>query len=226
MTNSEKALEFIRDGDVVGLGTGRASVNFLQALGVAVRAGLQVRGVATSRSSAGLAQQLGIPLATLEEVDAQIDITVDGADEADDRLNLVKGLGGALVREKIVAAASRRLIILVGPDNLSQKRTAVVGTRGVLPVEVVPFGLPFCMKRLAERGLAPVLRQTGGSQFVTDNGNAILDCRITPLEDPAAFDRELSSLPGVVGTGLFVGMANLVLAQHGDELEILERKPS
>lgn len=224
MTNSEKALEFIQDGDVVGLGTGRAATAFLHALAKAKEAGLHIQGVPTSRASSDLAQQLGIPLATLDEVGSQIDVTVDGADEVDDRLNLIKGLGGALVREKIVAAASRRLVILVGPDNLHIKRTTAVGTRGVLPVEVVPFGLPFCRLRLAEMGFPSAVRTVDGKLFVTDNGNHVLDCKVAALDDPGGLDRQICSLPGVVGTGLFVGMADVVLIQDGERLEMLERR--
>src|SRR5438128_7897173 len=133
---SKRALEFVQDGDVVGLGSGSASTAFIHALGERVRAGLHVRGVPTSEATAQLARQLDIPLVTLEELEGEqpINVAVDGADEVDANLNLVKGLGGALVREKIVAAAARRLVILVGPEKLENKLHAVLGTRGVLPV--------------------------------------------------------------------------------------------
>lgn len=209
------ALEFIKDGDVVGLGTGRAATAFVRALGDAVKAGLRVTAVSTSQVTAALATQLGIPLATLEEV-SDIDVTFDGADEVDPRLDLIKGYGGALIREKIVAASSRRLVILVGAEKL----VPVLGSRGILPVEVVPFGLPLCRRRLAELGCQPVVREHYGQPFVTDNGNHILDCSISPLSDPASFEQAILGIPGVVGTGLFIGMADTVLVQDGDAVHV------
>lgn len=212
------ALEFIKDGDVVGLGTGRAATAFVRALGDAVKAGLRVTTVSTSQVTAALATQLGIPLATLEEV-SSIDITFDGADEVDPNLDLIKGYGGAHVREKIVAASSRRLVILVGAEKL----VSVLGSRGILPVEVVPFGLPLCRRRLTELGCRPTVREQDGQPFITDNGNQILDCGISPLSDPSAFEQAILGIPGVVGTGLFVGMADTVLVQDGDAVHVQQR---
>ena len=212
------ALEFIKDGDVVGLGTGRAATAFVRALGDAVKAGLRVTAVSTSQVTAALAVQLGIPLATLEEV-SRIDVTFDGADEVDPRLDLIKGYGGALIREKIVAASSRRLIILVGAEKL----VPVLGSRGILPVEVVPFGLPLCRRRLTELGCRPAIREHDGQPFISDNGNQILDCSISPLHDPAAFEQAILGIPGVVGTGLFIGMADTILVQDGDTVNVQHR---
>jgi ribose 5-phosphate isomerase A len=226
MTNSEKALDFVQDGFVVGLGTGRAAAGFMQALAGRVQAGLRIRGIPTSQRSADLAVQFGIPLTTLADIDARIDVTIDGVDEFDRNLNLIKGLGGALVREKIVAAASRQLVILAGPDDLQRKRSDVLGRRGVLPVEVLPFGLPLCQRRLHDLGCPPVLRMAGDRPFISDNANYILDCHISPLPDPAELERKLLAIPGVVGTGFFLGMADAILVQEGDNLEILERKSS
>src|SRR5947209_5691644 len=138
---AERALAYVRDGDAVGLGSGAAAMGFVRALALRVRAGLQVRGVPTSEGTAALAREVGLPLVGLEEA-MPLAVTVDGADEVDRNLDLVKGLGGALVREKIVAAAARRLVILVGPRDVDRKITEVIGTRGVLPLEVIPFGLP------------------------------------------------------------------------------------
>jgi len=213
-----RAIEFVKDGDVVGMGTGRAATAFIHALGSAVKGGLRVRGVPTSQVTAGLATQLGIPLATLDEV-GQIDVTFDGADEVDPQLNLIKGYGGAMVREKIVAASSRRLIILVGAEKL----VPVLGSRGILPIEVVPFGLPLCQHRLTKLGCRPTVRLVDGQPFVTDNGNQILDCGISPIRDPAAFEQSILSIPGVVGTGLFIGMADTVLVQDGEMVEVRQR---
>ena len=148
VTLATHALGFVRVGDVVGLGSGRAATAFIRSLGAKVREGLSVRGVATSDATAQLARDLGIELVGLE---AEIGLTVDGADEVDGRLNLIKGHGGALVRERIVAAASRRQIILVTPEKLVE----TLGTRGPLPVEVMPFADPFCRRRLEELELKP-----------------------------------------------------------------------
>ncbi|UCE86104.1 MAG: ribose 5-phosphate isomerase A, partial [Deltaproteobacteria bacterium] len=152
MTAAERALEFVEDGNVVGLGTGRAASAFVRALGERIKAGLRVRGIATSLATEQLASGLGIPLVQLDEVDA-LDVTIDGADEVDPALDLIKGYGGALVREKIVAAASRRLVILVGPEKL----VPVLGTRGRVPIEVVPFGASQCARRLGALGFEVAL---------------------------------------------------------------------
>jgi ribose 5-phosphate isomerase A len=221
---SQRALEFVQDGQALGLGSGKASTAFIRALGRRVQAGLRVRGVPTSESTAALARELGIPLVTLDEV-FPLDLAVDGADEVDPRLDLIKGLGGALVREKVVAAAARRLVILVGPEKVAEKTVAVLGGRGTLPVEVLPFALGLCTRRLLDLGLPSVLRpdpQTG-RPFRTDNGNHILDCRTGPLSDPAGLEARLLAVPGVVGTGLFLGMADTVLIQRGDTVEVRRR---
>lgn len=218
MNVAERALEFIADGQVVGLGTGRAATDFIRALGRHVQKGLHVQGVPTSQATADLAQQLGIPLTSLDEVD-RIEVMFDGADEVDPQLDLIKGRGGALVREKIVAAASERLIILAG----SEKLVPVLGTKGVLPIEVVPFAVSLCCRRLLELGSSPKLRQRNQQPFVTDNGNYILDCAISPLSDPGGFGQSIRAIPGVVETGLFLGMADIALIQHGEDVEIRQR---
>jgi len=211
-----EALAEVQSGHVVGLGTGQAATAFILALGRAVKSGLRVTGVPTSEASATLARQLGIPL--IDEPLA-LDVAVDGADEVDPRLDLVKGYGGALVREKIVAAAARRFIVLVGPEKL----VPTLGGRGRLPVEVVPFALPFCRRRLTELGHAPTVRAKDGSTFVTDNGNLILDAAVGAIPDPAALDATLRAIPGVVGTGLFVGMAHVVMVWDGGRARTLTR---
>jgi ribose 5-phosphate isomerase A len=206
MTIYERALEFIPEGATVGLGSGRAATAFVKLLGARVQAGFRVRAVSTSQATAQLADQLGIPLVTLEEA-MPLDVVVDGADEVDPALNLIKGYGRALVREKIVAAASKKRIILVGTEKLVE----ALGTRGKLPVEVVPFGLPLCRARLAELGCRPVLYVVNGQVFVTDNGNHILDCGIAPIPQPFELEAQIRAIPGVVGNGLFLGMADTVL---------------
>jgi ribose 5-phosphate isomerase A len=220
--NALQALEYVQDGNVVGLGTGRAATAFLHALAERARAGLRVRGVPTSEATARLARQLGIPLTDLGEA-MPIDVTVDGADEVDPDLNLIKGLGGALVREKIVAAASRRLVILLGPDNVKDKVSNILGKRGVLPVEVVPFGLPLVQRRLLDLGWPSTPRAGDGCLFVTDNGNHILDLQIGRLPRPEHTDWQLRTVPGIVDTGLFIGMADAVLIQDGDALQVRQR---
>jgi ribose 5-phosphate isomerase A len=212
---AERAVALVRDGSVIGLGTGHAAAAFLHVLGEHVRAGLRVRGVPTSQASADLAGQLGIPLTTFEEFES-LDIDVDGADEVDPNCNLIKGLGGALVREKIVASAARQLVILVGPEKL----VPVLGSHGILPVEVVPFALPVCRRRLEKLGFPGKPRMHGGALFVSDNGNYILDCAIPPLERPVEVEQTLRAIPGVVDTGLFLGMANTVLIQEGDKVQV------
>jgi len=200
---ARRAAELVQDGSAVGLGTGHAASAFLVALADRVRRGLQVRCVATSRATEAAARELGLPLVSLEEV-GELDLDVDGADEIDPALDLVKGYGGALVRERIVAAASRRLVILAGTEKL----VPTLGARGVLPVEVVPFGWAFCARRLGELGHPSRRRMEGGAPLVTDNGNHILDCAVEPLADPAALERRIRAIAGVVGTGLFLGMAD------------------
>jgi ribose 5-phosphate isomerase A len=219
MTIYERALDFIVDGDAVGLGSGRASTEFIKLLGARARAGLRVRGVPTSRASERLAQELGIPLVPLGE-GMPLAVTVDGADEVDPHLDLIKGYGRALVREKVVAAASRRLVILVGPG----KEVPILGSRGKLPVEVLPFALPLCLRRLGDLGCNPVPYEEGSRLFVTDNGNHILDCAVAPILDPPAFEAHLRSVPGVVGTGLFLGMADTVLVGDGDFRLVAEKR--
>lgn len=221
MRIAERALDFIRDGDVVGLGSGRTASAFVQALGGRVQTGLGVRAVPTSRATEALASRLGIPLITLAEAKA-VDVTVDGADEVDPELNLIKGLGGALVREKIVAAASRRVVIVVD----STKLVPVLGTRGIVPVEVVPFGVEFCRRRLRELGWESQARAVGDGLFLSDNHNHVLDCRVFPLREPQAWEASVRSIPGVVGTGLFLGMAHTVLVQEGERVKVLERSGS
>jgi ribose 5-phosphate isomerase A len=218
MTIYERALELVREGSTIGLGSGRASTEFLKLLGTRVAAGLDVRGVPTSRATAKLAMQLGIQLVTLEE-GMPLDLTVDGADEVDPQLNLIKGYGRALVREKIVAAASKRLVILAGPG----KEVDRLGQRGKLPVEVVPFALPLCSRRLTEIGCLPVPYRENNSLFVTDNGNHILDCKISPIAQPAEFEADIRAIPGVVDSGLFLGMADTVLIGD-DAFQLIKEK--
>ncbi|HSE05808.1 MAG TPA: ribose-5-phosphate isomerase RpiA [Methylomirabilota bacterium] len=213
-----RALDLVRPGTLIGLGSGRAATAFVRALG-ARRLG--VRGVATSEATARVAHEVGISLVGLDE--GILDVSVDGADEVDPRLDLIKGYGGALVRERIVAAAARRRVILVG----SEKLVPVLGSRGRLPVEVIPFALPLVMRELAGLGCRPMLRTVDGAPFVTDNGNRIIDCAIRPIEAPGEFARDLKAVAGVVDTGLFLGLADRVLiAEAGGIREMTREGPS
>jgi len=220
MTIIERALELVSNSSRLGLGSGHAAQAFVKALGERIRNGqLRVQGVPTSEETANLARQEGILLLTLTEAGI-LDLTVDGADEVDPNLDLIKGYGRALVREKIVAASSRRLIILVGEEKLVPQ----LGTHGKLPVEVVPFALPLCQRRLGELALRPILYRQGDGLFVTDNGNYILDCQIDPIPDAPKLEMEIRAIPGVVGTGLFLGMADTVLVGHRENLRLIEER--
>jgi ribose 5-phosphate isomerase A len=234
------ALELVQTGTTVGLGSGRAASAFIRALGERVRAGrVSVRAVASSEASASLARSYGIPLVTIEE-DTELALIVDGADEVTPapELGLIKGRGGALVRERILTAASGRQVILVGPEKLVQR----LGETGPIPVEVIPVGRGLVSRRLRALGLTPAVRQAapgagtaarpaevagaGGRPFVSDNGNLTLDCTLpAPLSDgraARALEAAVLAIPGVVDTGLFLGTAERVIVGHDDgRVEVL-----
>jgi len=232
MTIVERAVELVPNGSRIGLGSGRAAEAFVKALGERIRnKRLEVHGVPTSEKTARLAQCEGIPLLTLAEAGV-LDLKVDGADEVDPNLDMIKGYGRALVREKTVAASSRRLIILVGEEKL----VPTLGTRGKLPVEVIPFALPLCERRLRDLNCRPVpyaspslVGEKGhgnrpSSLFVTDNGNHILDCEIEPIADPKQLECDIRAIPGVVSNGLFLEMADIVLVGDREDFRLLEEK--
>src|SRR5437763_5067515 len=203
----------------VGLGTGSTAYWMVERLGVRVREGLRVRCVPTSRRTEDQARRLEIPLVTFADVQ-QLDLAIDGADEIGPDLALIKGGGGALLREKLVAAAARRFVVVADAG----KKVEVLG-KFPLPVEVVTFAWEVTARRVAEvLQVEPTLRRDGeGSAYVTDNGNYILDCRCGEIRDPAAKERELKMLTGVVECGLFVGMADLAVVATDDDVEIIER---
>jgi ribose 5-phosphate isomerase A len=221
MTIVERALELVPNGSLIGLGSGRAALAFVKALGEHRRnnRSFRVHGVPTSEETARLARQEGIPLLTLAEAGI-LDLTVDGADEVDANLDLIKGYGRALVREKIVAASSRRLVILVGERKLVPQ----LGTRGKLPVEVTPFALPLVERRLRELECRPIPYYQGDGLFVTDNGNHILDCEIEPITHAPHLEMHIRAIPGVVGTGLFLGMAETVLIGEPGTFRLVEER--
>jgi ribose 5-phosphate isomerase A len=214
-----RAVEFIEDGMSVGLGTGSTAYWMVERLGERVREGLRVRCVPTSRRTEEQARSHNIPLVTFEDV-RQLDLAIDGADEIGPNLALIKGGGGALLREKLVARAARRFIVIAD----ASKRVEVLG-RFPLPVEVLPFAWEVTTLRVAEvTDTEPVLRRDErGEVYLTDNGNYILDCRCREIRDPESMERELKLLTGVVECGLFVGMADMAVVATDDEVEIIER---
>ena len=203
-------MKFVRSGMIVGLGTGSTADQFLQALSSAIQAGTvrDIRGVPTSRQSERRAEALGIPLGTLAQF-PRPDVTIDGADEVAPNLDLIKGLGGALLREKIVAQNSRQLVIIAD----ASKSVARLGTHSMLPVEVVPFAHEVQEPFLRSLGATPTLRRAAdGAVFVTDNGNYIYDCRFpNGIEQAKALETSLRLRAGVVETGLFLGLARVAL---------------
>jgi ribose 5-phosphate isomerase A len=219
---AEAAIQYVRDNTFIGLGTGSTADYFLIALADALKAGRlsNVRGVPTSEKTLSRARQLGIPMLTLAQADT-LDMVVDGADEVSPQLDLIKGLGGALLREKIVAQNARSLIIIADGG----KRVDRLGTRSPLPVEVTPFAHESQAKFLATLGCEPRLRaKPDGSTYLTDNGNPIYDCRFPAgIPDPAALNVTLSNRAGVITSGLFLGMADVALIADDDAVEVLRR---
>ena len=212
------SLQFVKDGEVVGLGTGSTAAYFIKLLGEQVKKGLRIRGIPTSDRSRELAMSLGIPLTTLDECQ-EIAVTVDGADEVDPQLRLIKGGGGALLREKVVASATRQMVVVAD----ASKQVAKLG-KFPLPVEVIKFAQALVAKRITALGAEVSLRRDPhGTPFITDENNHILDCRFGEIRDADALARELSAMPGIVEHGLFIGMASVVLFARGNEIVELRR---
>jgi len=212
------SLRFVRDGQVVGLGTGSTAAYFIQLLGEQVKKGLRIRGIPTSLRSRELALSLGIPLITLDDCQ-EIDVTVDGADEVDGQLRLIKGGGGALLREKIVASATKQMIVVAD----ASKQVKTLG-KFPLPVEVIRFAEALVAKRIAALGAEVQLRSdAAGKPYVTDENNHILDCRFGEIRDADGLACQLSGMPGVVEHGLFIGMASVALFACGSEIVELKK---
>jgi ribose 5-phosphate isomerase A len=214
---AERAVEFVEDGMTLGLGTGSTTFFAIEAIGSLVKKGYHLRGVPTSQASEDQARKCGIPLTTLNEA-GTIDLTIDGADEVDDELNLIKGMGGALLREKIVAYASEQEIIIVDQAKLVK----TLGTKSPLPVEVTRFGHAVTARNLRSLGCVPELKG-GEAPFVTDNGNFIYNCRFVRIDDPASLELSIKNIPGVVETGLFLGMATKAVVAYPDRTVVLEK---
>ncbi len=203
-----EAVKLVEDGMVVGLGTGTTARYAIEMLGRHLHDGnLEgIWGIPTSKGSAELAKEVGIPLTTLQD-HPLVDLTIDGADEVGPELVLIKGQGGALLHEKIVARASLREVIVVDESKL----VSVLGNRSPLAIEVIPFGWGTYLQALAAFGCEPVLRMHGAEPYLTDEGNYIVDCRFARIDDPAELEHQLNLIPGVVENGLFVGLASLVI---------------
>ena len=201
----ERAADYVRDGMAVGLGTGSTVYFALLRLSERVRAGLKIRCVPTSRATEELARKLKLPLME-PALGEELDLVIDGADEVDPHCNLIKGGGGALLREKIVAAASRKLLIVVDETKLKEHLGGAP-----LPVEVVSFGWRATQRHLERLGCQAMRREQAGEPFLTDNGNYIIDCYFGKIAEPAALEREIKLIPGVVECGLFVGLADKII---------------
>jgi len=215
------AAELVQTGTSIGLGTGSTVFFTLERLAERIRdEGLSIRGIPTSHDTEKKAREFGIPLATLEQV-TELDVTIDGADEIDARFHMVKGGGGALLREKVVASITRREIIVIGRDKLVER----LGKAFPLPLEIVPFARPVVERSVTHFGAHPVLRMRDGVPYVTDNGNWILDCLFAKgIPDPAAMEIALARLPGIVEVGLFIDLAHVLLIGNLDgTVEVREK---
>jgi ribose 5-phosphate isomerase A len=220
-----RALEHVRDGMKLGLGTGSTARHFVELLGERVSAGLNIVGVPTSETTRADAARCGIPLTTLDDID-RLDLTVDGADEIDPALNVIKGGGGALLREKIVAAASDRMIVIADDT----KWVEVLG-RFPLPIEVIPFGLAATQRAMgqvfAESGVSGqmvVRKGKDGHVFVTDGGHWIVDAHLERINDALCLARLLDAIPGVVEHGLFIGLASTAMLAGAQGIRVVERR--
>lgn len=215
---AEHALELVKDNQVIGLGTGSTAAFAIEGIARRVREGLSIKGVPTSVASERMARALGIPLIELNEVE-DIAITFDGADEVDADFNMIKGGGGALTREKLVALASKQRVILIDEGKIVSK----LGQSRSLPVEVLPFAWTLAARNLAGLGCKPNLRERNEKPFITDNGNYILDCDFGPMENPAALESRIKLLPGVIESGLFIGIADTLVIGFEDRVDVRHR---
>ncbi|MDF2644829.1 MAG: ribose 5-phosphate isomerase [Paenibacillus sp.] len=207
---AEKAVEFIEDGMVVGLGTGSTAYWAIKKIAQRIQEGLRIHAVASSRDSEELANKLGIPIVPFSEIE-WIDITIDGADEVDTHLNLIKGGGGALVREKILAINSKRFFVIVDES----KQVEHLG-QFPLPVEIVPFAANLTMNKLKELGCSTRIRMSNNEAYFTDNGNIIVDCNFEKIVKPIEINKQINLIPGVVDNGLFTRMVSSLVIGYND----------
>jgi ribose 5-phosphate isomerase A len=215
---AQKACEFVQDGMIVGLGSGSTATHFIKLLGDRVKAGLKIRGIPSSTASEHLAQSLSIPLIDFHQT-SEIDVTVDGADEIAAGLALIKGGGGALLREKIVASASKKFIVVAD----SSKIVTHLG-KFPLPVEVIQMAAPLVAAKLSALGIRPHVRQTSaGADYITDEGNLILDCNCGQILDPASLAASIRAMVGVVEHGLFLNMAELAIVSSDHDISLLHK---
>lgn len=212
----ESAAEYVKDGMVVGLGTGSTVEWTIRKIGEYVRTGMEIIGIPTSVRSEELAKEFGIPLSTLLE-HPEIDLTIDGADEVDPKLNLIKGMGGALTREKIVASSSKQEIIVVDDSKLVD----VLGTKSPLPVEVLKFAWSGCLTNLEKFNAKPILRIKDQKEYVTDNNNYILDCRFESIPNPEELEIKINNIPGVLENGLFLKLTDKVIVASESKIKVL-----
>ena len=209
----EAAVDLVKDGMVIGLGTGSTVRYFIEGIGKKVAEGLKVIGIPTSVQTEKIARKAGIEITTLQE-HSKLDLTVDGADEVDSELNLIKGMGGALFREKIVAKAAKRFVVVVD----SSKLVRLLGEKTPVPVEVHIFGWKATSDWLRSKGCLPALRKSGQNPYLTDNGNFIIDCHFGAIPDPAGLESQLNNVPGAVENGIFTGIVDHVIVAKGDSV--------
>jgi ribose 5-phosphate isomerase A len=215
---AEKAIEFVNDGMIIGLGSGSTATFFIKKLGEQVKRGLKIKGVSTSNATTNLALSLNIPLLSIDEV-SEIDLTVDGADEVDVDFNGIKGGGGALLFEKIVASISEKIIWVVDSSKLVKK----IG-KFPLPVEIVSFGYTHTLKRLKEAGLNPSLRMKEGEISLSDGSNIIVDLSLKKIDNPNELEKKIKTCLGIIESGLFVNVPNKVIVGEDSNVKILENK--
>jgi ribose 5-phosphate isomerase A len=214
-----KVSDFVKDGMILGLGTGSTFYYAIKKIGEMVKDGLEIKAVSTSSSTDKLAKSLNIPLLSIDDVD-EVDLTIDGADEVDPNFNGIKGGGGALLFEKVVAKSSKQNLWVVNSAKMVDKLGAFP-----LPIEVVPFAVGNVCKKLVKLGYNPKVRMKNGEQFITDSGNNIIDVKLGIIEDPYKMEVDLNIIPGVVENGLFLDVVDIVIVGRGNTVEVIRKSP-
>jgi ribose 5-phosphate isomerase A len=214
-----KVSDFVKDGMILGLGTGSTFYYAIKKIGEMVKEGLEIKAVSTSSSTDKLAKSLNIPLLSIDDVD-EVDLTIDGADEVDPNFNGIKGGGGALLFEKVVAKFSKQNLWVVNSAKMVDKLGAFP-----LPIEVVPFAVGNVCKKLVKLGYNPKVRMKNGEQFITDSANNIIDVKLGIIEDPYKMEVDLNMIPGVVENGLFLDVVDIVIVGRGNTVEVIRKGP-